>query len=726
MRLQKSWLATAVAVGITSCSGGSLPQGPVQPGYVAPSVIQPMGSSFVSRSKVDGVVSAAESGTLSVNGVITRVNPKSFILRLAGVDCGGGYFDVYLTSSTTRSGLKPSLGYLVVAAGRGSCSSSMTASSVTISAASPITVSGIVSGKFARGFTVDTTPCRHIHVYVSSSTIGKIPSIGSDATVQGNGACTTYINASSIPSSGVLTVNGVITKLSSKSLTLRLAGVGCGGGYFDAVLPSSTTYTGLRPSLGYQAVATGTGSCSSSMTASSVIISAAQAITVSGPVSAKFTDGFTIDSRSCGYLHVYVSSSTGGSIPAVGANATVQGKGACTTYVTASSVSSTSAAPSSMRHVLTADYLGAPYGTTSIAWSAAAPYLTWAQTAWGSSKAIAATGIKTQLYADPNDTVAGVGDPLYTSDESTFAHDCNGNRVTDVYAGNITQYLMAIGSPAMQTLFANYVNHVVGYGSHFDAIYEDGAGPLSEKIYTPFSAMPCNYSDSEWLAYGEELNQVSSVPIIFNGLDAFKGHAPSMTLGLLQSSNTIGGNFEDCYSDDTQPVMIGWQWQTMEQTELDVAAQNKLFECQLRDGSAASSSMQARIYGLASFLLTYNPLTSILWEEFATNSRFHVLPESGLVPLSPTAPTPSTIAELRQSGGTYARQFGKCYFRGSYVGSCAVVVNSSSSSQQFPYTTYHHRLVISGGGVLDGGTAATDGAAPPTTLGPGQAAVVFP
>ena len=654
------------------------------------------------------------------------------------------------------------------------------------SATGVITLSGPIVAKIKGGFTIESGhPCGYIHVYVNSSTTitGGSPAVGLNAQVTGAGTCATSITATSVtlskttlgtgtpspaPSSSVapygsptpysspgppsspipyqnnaITVSGPITGTFAGGFTVN---TGATDGYLHVYTNSSTVFAGGAPKAGLYTQATGAGSMSTSITARYVALyaSSPSTVTVSGTALATRPYGFMAKasnaaSSSSGYTSVPIvmnaSTIVGGAPLAVGASVKITGLGARNEAILAESIVVTAPSngsptptpgPILQKHLLTADYLGAPYGTTSIAWSAAAPYLTWAQTAWGSSNAIAATGIKTQLYADPNDTVAGVGDPLYTSDESTFAHDCNGNRVTDVYAGNITQYLMAIGSPAMQTLFANYVNHVVGYGSHFDAIYEDGAGPLSEKIYTPFSAMPCNYSDSEWLTYGEELNQVSSVPIIFNGLDAFNGQSPSMSLGLLQSSNTIGGNFEDCYSDDTQPVMTGWQWQTIEQTELDVAAQNKLFECQLRDGSAASSSMQARIYGLASFLLTYNPLTSILWDEFATNSGFHVEPEEQLVALDPLGATPSTVAGLQQTGGSYGRQYGRCYLAGQFVGACGVVVNPNLSAVPFPFPQYTHSLVLSGGGILDGGTVSTTGPAPGSTLPSATATIVFP
>jgi hypothetical protein len=148
--------------------------------------------------------------------------------------------------------------------------------------------------------------------------------------------------------------------------------------------------------------------------------------------------------------------------------------------------------------------------------------------------------------------------------------------------------------------------------------------------------------------------------------------------------------------------------------------------CVLRDLNSASSETDPRIYTLASFLMTYNPSTSILWDQYATPSGFHVEPESQLVVLDPLVAAPSSVSALLQTGGTYGRQYKECFVAGQYVGPCAVVVNSNSTAAPFPFPQYTHTLVLSGSGVLDGGSVATNGPAPPLTLPGDEAAIVFP
>jgi Hypothetical glycosyl hydrolase family 15 len=376
--------------------------------------------------------------------------------------------------------------------------------------------------------------------------------------------------------------------------------------------------------------------------------------------------------------------------------------------------------------VLTGDYLGSPDGTTSVAWSTAAKYLTWAETGIESATAIHDAGIKTMAYIDPNRTTVGTGDPMMSSNETTFAHNCSNDRITSNYAGAVTEYVMNPASGALRTLYGNLVSTLLSE-AHFDAIFEDDAAPLSEDIYTPFSSMPCGYSTSAWITDEMGLAQASKIPVLLNALDALNGHSPSLSIEELGTSAVMGGNYEECYASNTIAKASGWLWQAMENTEIKVAALNKIFECMVANQSSASSQTDARVYAYASFLLAYNPSTSIYRTEYATTSGLHVMPETGLVALSPTTSAPSSISSLLTTGGAYARQYGACYLRGSYVGPCAVAVNPNvSASARFPFTTYHHTMTISGSGVVDGGTVSVDGPAPPGSLAPLEARIVFP
>lgn len=528
------------------------------------------------------------------------------------------------------------------------------------------------------------------------------PSVSSDATTSG------------------IVVSGKIASTYKGGFTLSSSA--CGN--IHVLVTSSTSITGTDPTPGLNVSVKGSGSCATSIAATSVTTTTGgSAIALTGSIASTYAGGFTLSSSGCGNVHVATNSSTsitGTTSP--GTKVNVKGTGSCATSIVATAVTPIAGAIST-KHVLTEDYLGSPFGTSSVSWSAAAPYLTWAQTGTKNADAIHAAGILTQAYTDPNRTSAGTGDPLYTSNEATFAHDCSGNRVYDTYNGNVKQYVMDVGGSPMQALYAKYVKSLLAQ-AHFDSIFEDGAGTLSaDAAYTPFSGMPCGYTDSAWISDEEDLNQVVSLPIYMNGLDALYNDGVSQNVQILNSSNTAGGDFEGCYTDDTTKLYYGWAWQAVENTELQVTAKYRRFLCQLRNTGSASASIPLRIYAMASFLMTYNPSTSILWEEFATPSAFHVEPESELVALDPLVAEPSSIASLKTPGGNYGREYSECFVGGTSAGACAVVVNSDTTAHPFPYSGYARTLVLGGGGILDGGTISTGGAAPASSV-PAKTAVI--
>jgi hypothetical protein len=280
----------------------------------------------------------------------------------------------------------------------------------------------------------------------------------------------------------------------------------------------------------------------------------------------------------------------------------------------------------------------------------------------------------------------------------------------------------------LQSAYAELVNTEIS-GQQYNAIWQDDSGPLSEMVDVAFTpSLPCNYTDSAWIAGDIALANAAPIPVIFNGLNEFDGESPSESLGLLASSNTIGGNFEGCYTTNSSPpTHLGWQWIAEENTELDVNAQGKMFSCMEQNTSDASANTASRIYGYASFLLTYNPTLDVLWEEFTTPSGLHAFPEEQLVALDPAVATPSSVSGLALSGGSYGRIYNECFVAGKFVGACAVAMNpTEGTTAAFPFPQFTHTLTLSGYGVLDGGTMSTQGPAPPEYLTQGQAVIAFP
>jgi len=363
------------------------------------------------------------------------------------------------------------------------------------------------------------------------------------------------------------------------------------------------------------------------------------------------------------------------------------------------------------KHVLTADYAGSGVGTT-VSESLLAPFLTWASTSWQANPALRAVGIKVMYYTNPNR--AAPGDAMYTSDESTFAHDCSGARIlTSTYG----QYLMDPSASNLRSLWNTYIASKSS-GRTWDAIFEDDAND----VYGAPS-MPCGYSAPSWLSSAQGLNAYQvPVPLIYNGLQI------SGQMGLNTSSNVIGGMEEGCYSpNERQTKAWDTYWTQRENTEIAMAQQGKLFFCYGIDTNVASTSVDSRVYTYASFLMTYTLASSILWEYYGTPSGFHVMPESQLVALDPLVPTPSAITSLQLPSGVYGREYAQCYVAGLFVGPCATVVNpSSSNSYAYPYgNKYRHTLTILGSGILDGGSISVSGPPPPSTLAAEESVIVF-
>jgi hypothetical protein len=372
-----------------------------------------------------------------------------------------------------------------------------------------------------------------------------------------------------------------------------------------------------------------------------------------------------------------------------------------------------------MTHVLTADYLP---NTMHVSDSAMAPWLTWAVSTATQSAGLRAVGIHTLLYTNPNRL--GPGDAMYPSDETAFAHDCNGHRIQDLV--NTYKYLM---NPASTVLASHYGGFIGGVGGQFDGYFQDGADNVLN-----VTALPCGYSAPSWTAASNSLNSNAQVAprVVYNDLmyASYRNgvYTPPAAIGL--NPTALGGMAEGCYSSYSSgnPKPSRDYWAAMEDTELAMGTAKKLFFCRGLNTTAASNAVDLRVYMLASFLLTYRPYYSVLSEKFATPTRFQVDPEEELVPRRPLLPRPADISGLEVSNKVYAREWAACYVAGQLIGPCAAVVNADApgTSHPFPFAgKYKHTLALQGSDVLDGGSIGTNGPAPAATIPGDDAVIVF-
>jgi hypothetical protein len=337
------------------------------------------------------------------------------------------------------------------------------------------------------------------------------------------------------------------------------------------------------------------------------------------------------------------------------------------------------------------------------------------------SVAVKLEGIKGALYTDPNRVAPG--NLMWTNDESTFAHDCYGNRIT---VQGSPDRLMDPHSTHLRSLWQLLVNTEIGWGAVFDYVFEDSADEIQTQ---KLSALPCHFDQNSWTNATNQMDSQLSLPIVYNGLGLIPGGGPGPGPSIGLNPTTKGGMSEDCYSGRTPTgFFFAPHWEGTENTEIQMAQAGKLFICQADWYQQASSSMRQRLYFYASFLLTYDRSSQMVGSRFLTPSALHVMPEAQLVPTNPLKSTPSDIKGLLEPSGLYGREYGACYYRGSYVGACAVVVNPTNPrwnpSLKFPWPSkYHHTLVMSGAGVYDGGTARVDGPAPPADV-PGATGII--
>lgn len=374
-------------------------------------------------------------------------------------------------------------------------------------------------------------------------------------------------------------------------------------------------------------------------------------------------------------------------------------------------------------HVLSYTNYKGSYNHTLVAATDAAKWLDLAMTNARDAGETGSAGIKVVVYTNPNRV--SLKEFGYSDDESMYAHDCSNARLTVVNRKDPT-YLTDPSSGAAQQRWAKQVASIESRAGHVDYVFDDTADSVGR-----LSGKPCNFNQDQWTQANVALISAQRFQVIYNGLSDIggsSGSAPhiSAAIGLNAAPNAVGGMFEGCYvraflSRGENPLATGAIWQVTENTQIAMAQAHKMFVCHSRaDGELRSEqAIDFREYTYASFMLTYDPATSVLSEPYYTSdSGFNVNPEIQLVPTSPLVPEPSDVSSLRTKTGAYGREFAQCYILGKPVGPCAAVVNPDAGAHDFPFPgKYRHTLVLRGGGVMDGGSIGADGPPPPSSVG---------
>lgn len=364
-------------------------------------------------------------------------------------------------------------------------------------------------------------------------------------------------------------------------------------------------------------------------------------------------------------------------------------------------------------HVQTADYWGGYAGTKVVPAQVAARALSWVETGNDGASRIRPFGVKTIAYSNPNRLQPS--DAMYRDDDSMFAHTCGGQRAR----GEQSYNGLVLTNPRSAVLAAQWRKLIDRGSGLFSAVFAD------EAVGAAYAAdVPCGYDLDDWLRAENQLFSRSQTPIIYNGLNLFAGHNVSKTIVLNQSA--IGGMMEECYAQLKPDHRVGgWMWNATEQTELRMAHDGKYFFCYGRDLTPADQAYDSRMYTYASFLLTYDPATSVLWEYYKTPTGGHVMPESRLVAWNPVKRNVASIEQLRAPEGLYMRAYAQCYISSKPVGACVAVVNPDDDSHTLALPGYRRTLALQGSGVFDGGSISIRNVPPPGTVGPRGALIAF-
>ena len=381
----------------------------------------------------------------------------------------------------------------------------------------------------------------------------------------------------------------------------------------------------------------------------------------------------------------------------------------------------------STQHVQTATYLwSSTEGATNP--SVYAPYLSWAYPLYSKMLATYQAGIHTIVYLNPvmpQSTSYEYGQLTTGAYTSVRATDCSGNPIT-TYSG--TGALADPRSLSASAYYADSVNNTIAtklsvYSTSrdWDAMFVDNNGALYGT-----STSPCSYDVNTWSqAFDTAISSVGQ-QFVTNSLSAADANTQTY-VNRLNAPNIIGGMYEECFNNGMWSSEEDSQIETISALKSEGKPAGPGWWCYLDNTSADGATViPQRLFAYASFLLTYDPNYSLFQESYASSpSTFQVFPETGFVPLHP-ATVATNITGLKSSTGAYVQSYSACYYRGSLVGQCEIVVNPGSTTVSVPNPQgLAHSMVLSGSGVLDGGAASFSGAAV-GSLAPQTAAILVP
>ncbi|MBV8602776.1 MAG: hypothetical protein JO359_14510, partial [Candidatus Eremiobacteraeota bacterium] len=284
------------------------------------------------------------------------------------------------------------------------------------------------------------------------------------------------------------------------------------------------------------------------------------------------------------------------------------------------------------------------------------------------------------------------------------------------YSYSTYQEILNPGSAQAQAGYNTLTAQKLGQIPSLDFFFaDDSGGPYDGSDGTPASGLLWNFdqhhslefadgADSAWIAARGAMLASALRPVFVNGRDPYSW-LPSYGGAYLRLANVVGQNNEGCFTADDYGVEADQynRWKNMANSLLAITGMQRYAVCMMM-GTVTPAN---RLYGYASWLITYDPVYSLAGQVNAGPDGYAVFPEFDIVPTTPKATATSDVSVLRSGGGAYVREFGQCYQNGSPIGPCAAVVNTTGGTIAMPALsgTYAHTLNLDSNGSYTGGRA---------------------
>lgn len=209
-------------------------------------------------------------------------------------------------------------------------------------------------------------------------------------------------------------------------------------------------------------------------------------------------------------------------------------------------------------------------------------------------------------------------------------------------------------------------------------------------------------ANATWLAAQGRIIAAAPKPVFINGI------LPYALTSVVVLPNVLGVMMESCATTIDTPGIVGSAWIANMNELLQVTSLNRYAIC-INYGTTVSASAAQRLYGLASWWLTYNPTYSVNLIDIPTADGHEVYPEHGIMVYSPvTTATSNNVTTLRTSSGVYLREFTYCYVNKVAIGACAAELNPDGVAHPLPAThfKYAHYLTLSTKSWYSGGVVS--------------------